>query len=156
MIVAVKMKTEKCLGGCTIASLILGVAGLILSIYTSSIFELIIRKFVLLGPNSMSKDMWIDTPKLQTSVYIFDVKNPDEVKNGAKPLLKEHGPYVYDEYHHKVNLKWNHNGTVTYENVREYHYNSNESNGTLDDMLTIVNAPAGSISYTAKYQMTAA
>ena len=75
------MKTEKCLGGCTIASLILGVAGLILSIYTSSIFELIIRKFVLLGPNSMSKDMWIDTPKLQTSVYIFDVKNPKEVEN---------------------------------------------------------------------------
>ena len=53
------------------------------------------------------------------------------------------------------NLKWNQNGTVTYENAREYHYNPNESNGTLDDMLTIVNAPAGSISYTAKYQMTA-
>ena len=150
------MKIEKCLGGCTLASLVFGVAGLILSIYTSSIFELIIRKFVLLGPNSMSKDMWIDTPKLQTSVYIFDVKNPEEVQKGSKPILVEHGPYVYDEYHHKVNLKWNLNGTVTYENIREYHYNSKESDGALDDMLTIVNAPAGSISYTAKHQMTAA
>jgi len=150
------MKIEKCLGGCTLASLIFGLAGLIISIYTSSIFELIIRKFVLLGPNSMSKDMWIDTPKLQTSVYIFDIQNPDEVLKGDKPKLVERGPYVYDEYHHKVNLQWNSNGTVTYENVREYHYNPNESNGSLDDKITIVNAPAGSISYTAKYQMTAA
>ena len=150
------MNIQKCLGGCSIATLIFGVAGLILAICSSSIFELIIRKFVLLGPNSMSKDMWINTPKLQTSVYIFDVQNPDEVKTGKKPKLVEHGPYVYDEYHHKVNLKWNRNDTVTYENVREYHYNSNKSNGTLDDMLTIVNAPAGSISYTAKYQMTPA
>ena len=104
----------------------------------------------------MSKDMWIDTPKLQTSVYIFDIQNPDEVLKGDKPKLVERGPYVYDEYHHKVNLQWNSNGTVTYENVREYHYNPNESNGSLDDKITIVNAPAGSISYTAKYQMTAA
>jgi len=102
----------------------------------------------------MSKDMWIETPKLQTSVYIFDVENAKEVLNGGKAKLVEKGPYVYDEYHHKKNVIWNPNGTVSYENVREYHFNPRKSKGSLDDKLTIVNAPAGSISYTAKHQMS--
>ena len=149
------MNLKRFLCGCAIASPILGIAGIILAVLTSTIMDMIIRNFVLLGPHSMSKDMWINTPKIQTSVYIFDVQNKDEVMKGGKPKLVEKGPYVYDEYHHKVNLEWNSNGTVSYENVREYHFNPNMSKGTLDEQLTIVNAPAGSISYTAKTQMTA-
>ena len=145
------MPSKRCLYGCTITSAILGIAGLLLAILTGSIFELIIKNFVLLGPNSMSKDMWINTPKIHTSVYIFEVQNKDDVIKGGKPKLVERGPYVYNEYHHKTNLEWNSNGTVSYENIREYHFNPNESKGTLEDMITIVNAPAGSISYTAKH-----
>ena len=148
------MNVKKCLGGWAVTSAILGTAGLILALTTSLIFEVILQNYVLLGPNSMSKDMWTDTPKIQTSVYIFDVSNQDEVMKGAKPKLVERGPYVYDEYHHKVNVKWNlHNGTVTYQNVREYHFNADASNGTLDENLTIVNAPVATISYMAKYQL---
>ena len=77
------MLLKRCLCGCTIVSSILGIGALILAILTSGIFDLIIRNFVLLGPNSMSKDMWIDTPKMQTSVYIFDVQNKDEVIRGG-------------------------------------------------------------------------
>lgn len=149
------MNLKRCLCGCAVTSSILGITGIILAVLTSTIMESIIRNFVLLGPHSMSKDMWINTPKIQTSVYIFDVQNKDEVMKGGKPKLVEKGPYVYDEYHHKINLNWNLNGTVSYENVREYHFNQNTSKGTLDDQLTIVNAPAGSISYTAKTQMSA-
>merc|ERR1712096_473623 len=67
------------------------------------------------------------------------------------------GGHMYDEYHHKVNIKWNvdnggpNNGTVSYENMREYHFNVTESNGTLDQMITIVNTPAATVSYTANY-----
>ena len=148
------MYIKKCLCGWGVTSAILGTSGLILAITASLIFELIIQNYVLLGPKSISKDMWIDTPKIKTSVYIFDVSNKDEVMKGAKPKLVERGPYVYDEYHHKVNTKWNlHNGTVTYQNVREYHFNADASNGKLDDIITIVNAPAGTISYMGKYQM---
>ena len=147
------MVSKGCLCGCTITSAIFGISGLLLAILTGSIFDLIIKNFVLLGPHSMSKDMWINTPKMQTSVYIFEVQNKDDVMKGGKPKLVEKGPYVYDEYHHKTNLAWNLNGTVSYENVREYHFNANESKGTLDDMITIVNPPAGSISYTAKHMV---
>lgn len=49
----------------------------------------------------------------------FNVTNAEEIqKSGAKPKLVEVGPYVFDEYHKKVNLVWsNDNGTVTYKQV---------------------------------------
>ena len=147
------MNLKRCLCGWAVTSAILGTAGIILAVMASGIFDLVIRNNVLLGPYSISKDMWTTTPKIQSSVYIFDVQNPEEVIKGEKPKLVERGPYVYDEYHQKKNVKWNLNGTVTYQNVREYHFNPDASNGTLDDRLTIVNAPAGTISYTGKYQM---
>ena len=148
------MNQKRCLWGCAITWIVVGLTSIILAFCARAIFHQIIKDFVLLGPNSMSKDMWIETPKLQTSVYIFDVENEKEVLNGGKAKLVEKGPYVYDEYHHKKNVIWNPNGTVSYENVREYHFNPRKSKGSLDDKLTIVNAPAGSISYTAKHQMS--
>jgi hypothetical protein len=48
------------------------------------------------------------------------VTNADEFANhGAKPELVEVGPFVFDEYHSKVGLVWNDNGTVTYKQVSE-------------------------------------
>ena len=152
-IVSSNMNLKRCLWGWSVTSAILGTAGIILAIMTSRIFDLIIRNNVLLGPHSISKEMWTSTPKIQSSVYIFDVQNKEEVIKGEKPKLVERGPYVYDEYHKKINVHCNLNGTFTYQNVREYHFNPEASNGSLDEHLTIVNAPAGSISYTGKYQM---
>ena len=45
--------------------------------------------------------------------------NADEFSKGqAKPVLVEVGPYVFDEYHTKIDLVWNDdNGTVTYKQV---------------------------------------
>ena len=53
-------------------------------------------------------------------IFQFNVTNADEVaKSGAKPKLVEVGPFVFDEYHKKVDLSWNDdNGTVTYKQVR--------------------------------------
>ena len=66
---------------------------------------------------------WADIPApLLTKVYLFNVSNPKEVSStGAKPILKEVGPFVFDEYHKKVKIQWNENNdTVTYQQIRPY------------------------------------
>jgi hypothetical protein len=32
---------------------------------------------------------------VKTKVYLFDLVNPEEFKNGGKPIIREMGPYVY-------------------------------------------------------------
>ncbi|NWQ83962.1 SCRB1 protein, partial [Columbina picui] len=51
---------------------------------------------VRIDPNSMSFSMWRDIPvPFYLSVHFFEVLNPKEVLQGAKPVLNERGPYVY-------------------------------------------------------------
>ena len=145
------MRSKQCLGRCAIISAACGIGGMILVVMSNNIFDMIIRQNVYLSQNSISRKMWMKTPKMKTSVYIFDIQNPEEIMQGAKPRLVEKGPFFYDEYHHKINSVWNSNGTVTYQNLREYHFNPADSNGSLDQNITIINVPSASISYTGKY-----
>lgn len=74
-------------------------------------------------------------------VYFFNWTNPDDVKtkNGTKPHFVEMGPYTFSEVHERVNLVWNANNTVTYEQRRTWHFVPELSKGTLDDQVTNLN-----------------
>ena len=40
--------------------------------------------------------MWKKTPvPLSLRLHVFNLTNPDEFKNGSKPVLQELGPYVW-------------------------------------------------------------
>jgi hypothetical protein len=42
-------------------------------------------------------DRWRKLPMaLFFKVYLFNVTNPEEVQNGANPIVQEVGPYVYE------------------------------------------------------------
>lgn len=44
-----------------------------------------------------SYEMFINVPfPLKFSAYVFNVENPEEVQTGAKPIVKEVGPYVFE------------------------------------------------------------
>merc|ERR1719376_1959505 len=60
-------------------------------------------------------------------------------------MLEERGPYVFTEQHYKTNIVWNDNGTVSYKQVRSWHFLPEKSKGSLDDEVTILNPVAGSI-----------
>ena len=70
-----------------------------------------------LSPHSLLYPTWVELPPLATKFYFFNVTNPREVeKMGAKPLLVELGPYVYEVRSKKTNVEWNDdNHTVTYQ-----------------------------------------
>lgn len=51
---------------------------------------------VKINPSSISYQMWKDIPvPFYLSVHFFEVLNPKEVLQGAKPVLSQRGPYVY-------------------------------------------------------------
>ena len=55
--------------------------------------------------------------------YVFNIENPDNIRRGEKPRVKEVGPFVYREYREKKNLR-KHADEIEYGlNVR-YEYKS--------------------------------
>jgi len=126
--------------------MVLIVSGLILLTTHHNIFMYIYKSQLVLSPTSGSFPMWQDLPApMLASMYLFKVLNPDEVSKGAKPELEEVGPYVFTEQHHKTKLAWNENSTVTYRQIRTWHFVPELSNGSLDDEVTIVNSVAATI-----------
>nr|XP_014339656.1 PREDICTED: scavenger receptor class B member 1 isoform X2 [Latimeria chalumnae] len=100
-----------------------------------------IVKNVQIDPkNKMTFTMWKDIPvPFFFSIYIFDVKNPDEILRGEKPVVNQRGPYVYREYRQKDNITFHDNGTVSYQEYRHFHFWRNMSVGSEDDILTVPN-----------------
>jgi hypothetical protein len=52
---------------------------------------------VLLVNGTEGYERWRKLPvALWYKVYFFNVTNPEEVQNGANPVVREVGPYVYE------------------------------------------------------------
>ena len=50
--------------------------------------------------------------------HVFNIENPDDIRRGGKPRVKEMGPFVYREYREKKNLR-----KIENENAIEYGLN---------------------------------
>ncbi|XP_076274573.1 sensory neuron membrane protein 1-like [Rhynchophorus ferrugineus] len=77
---------------------------------------------------------------LTFNVYFFNVTNPDEVHSGAKPVLREVGPYSYDEYIEKVDVVDNKaEDSLTYTPYSVFAFNQDKSgNLSEEDTVTIL------------------
>ncbi|KAE8739784.1 hypothetical protein FOCC_FOCC014709 [Frankliniella occidentalis] len=99
---------------------------------------------VVLGNDSEALERWKVTPQpLNYYTYIFHVENPVEVANGARPVLKEKGPYVYDLFRERVDVQFHpEDDTVSYYDKTIYRFNQDKSGcHSEDDVVTILNAP---------------
>lgn len=74
--------------------------------------------------------------------YLFNVVNPDEVRNGTgKPILQEGGPYVFEEIRTKKYYRYYDDGDkLEYCDNRKYRFNQ-ELSKSLDDEVTVANIP---------------
>ncbi|NXO03251.1 SCRB1 protein, partial [Rhinopomastus cyanomelas] len=95
---------------------------------------------VRIDPNSISFSMWKDIPvPFYMTVHFFEVLNPKEVLQGAKPALNERGPYVYREYRYKTNITFHDNDTVSYLEYRNLFFQPNLSSGSEDEYIVLPN-----------------
>jgi len=141
-------------GFCCLATLVLGcvvlVLGVVLLISGHSILTAAILKTMALTPHSDRLASWL-VPPVQAHLegYGFHVENPDEVIKGAKPRLREVGPFIYkavtikdsvDFDTGKVNLHYNEDGeTLTYRQRKFYFLDREKS--VSDPETTFITVP---------------
>ncbi|XP_071454600.1 protein croquemort-like isoform X2 [Hetaerina americana] len=106
------------------------------------VFESILNMQLALSESSKSFEIWRDTPvPMKLKIYFFNWTNPGQLSTKEKPSFVEMGPYTFNEFHEKVNLSFNDNDTITFERVRIWKFDPEESNGSLDDLVTTLNVP---------------
>lgn len=108
-----------------------------------------------LKPGSLNYNNWIETPiPIYLEISLFNWTNPDDINNHTiKPTFTEMGPYVFSEKHKRVDLKWNDNGTVSFNQTRIWNFIPDKSNGTLDDLVTAPNVISATVAYMVRNEL---
>ncbi|XP_066983000.1 lysosome membrane protein 2-like isoform X1 [Macrobrachium rosenbergii] len=130
----------------TIMTVIGSILVLLCSIFLGvfpSIFNSIVNKMLVLSKDSATLGDFISPPvPIYMQFYLFHVTNPDDIRfHGAKPKLKQIGPYTYAEVRTKHNMTWNDDeGTVTYLQDKSYFFREDLSHGLKEsDRITTIN-----------------
>lgn len=59
--------------------------------------------------------------KIHYDLYFFDIQNAADILNGARPIVTEIGPFAYNEFYYRFDIKWFDDGdTVQYYLQRYY------------------------------------
>ncbi|XP_014206753.1 sensory neuron membrane protein 1-like [Copidosoma floridanum] len=97
---------------------------------------------VSLEKGKLRRFIWDKPPFFLTAkFYVFNVTNPDAVMKGAKPALREIGPFAYDMVHENTNQLDNEtDDTITFDQRHTYFFNSAKSEGlTGEEELVVPN-----------------
>lgn len=74
--------------------------------------------------------------------YLYDLKNPEDFINGARPVFEEVGPFIYKEYRIKEDMVDNLNYTMTYNDRRYYIFAPELSPHEESEQITTLNMAA--------------
>lgn len=125
---------------------------IILGTLWPSMSSKLLHEKLVIKNGSVNYQNWIRTPiPMYLEIYLFNWTNPQDLFKypAVKPHFVEMGPYVFHEVHDRVNLQWNKNSTVTFNQRRTWNFNPELSKGSLDDTVTNLNV----ISLNAAYFM---
>ncbi|XP_074598671.1 scavenger receptor class B member 1-like [Brevipalpus obovatus] len=102
----------------------------------------IIHKKIILKNGSEIYPNWKRLPvPLFNRFYFFNVLNPKEIENGAKPRLAEMGPFTYRLFLQKYDIHHFDNGTVSYREKRVWKFMRNMSIADDTTLITTLNTP---------------
>lgn len=149
-----------------------GIALLLLSTWLPGAIEDKVNKniddYVFLSPESAASNSdgwrawsnWADPDSLPVyyKVYAFNLTNPEEFYQGAKPNLTEHGPYVFREYKIRYNTSFSvdedSHEILNYQEWVYYTFQRDMTDPSLspDDKFTFVNLPLHAVYYGLQLQ----
>lgn len=124
-------------------SIFLLVAGVVLYLCIPYIIYAKLSKQLPFTNDSLSFKIWRDIPlPIYQKIYFFNITNGDDFLNhGDKPNFEEVGPYTYSSNWHKDNISWNENGTISFREIKVFHFERNMSVGSDDDIIHSINGP---------------
>ncbi|CAL8080165.1 unnamed protein product [Orchesella dallaii] len=138
------------------AMVFLGVIGSVITIIMGwggmdFLVRTVVKKMLRLVPGSITWNMWKTIPiPVYLKFNIFNITNPEEMSQGAKPQVNEMGPYVYIIDYDKHNFVPNEDDdTYVYQDSKTYFFVPEMSNGREDDMVTYINLIFVGVSHVA-------
>ncbi|KAJ9599080.1 hypothetical protein L9F63_010440, partial [Diploptera punctata] len=126
-------------------SLVLVMAATVV-VWTTDLLKIAIDKNIGIRNNTLAYDVWVKPPIYPLiGIYVFNYTNTEEYLAGIdeKLKVKEVGPFVYRETTEKVNVVFNDNGTVTYQQKSTFDFVPELSGGHLprQTRITVPNLP---------------
>lgn len=100
---------------------------------------------MVLEPDGKTFEMWKSPPiPMYIDIYFFNWTNHEDFLNtSTKPILQEVGPYRFREFPDKSDIVWHpENDTVSYRRFSNFFFDSEGSNGTLEDIIVSINVVA--------------
>nr|AII01130.1 SNMP [Dendrolimus houi] len=99
-----------------------------------------LKKEMALSKKTDVRQMWEKIPfALDFKVYFFNYTNPEEVHNGAVPIVKEIGPYYFEEWKEKMEIEdHEEDDTITYKKKDVFYFKPELSNGLTGEELIII------------------
>ncbi|KAM9841407.1 lysosome membrane protein 2-like isoform 2-T2 [Aulostomus maculatus] len=134
--------------GIICATLLVAGIGLMVSQVFRNFMHNRLKKEIVLVEGSRVFESWKKPPPpVYMEFFFFNVTNVNEFIAGAKPVVKEIGPYTYREYRYKDNVTMmDHNKMVSAYNTKSFVFLSERSVGDpAVDSITTVNIPAWAV-----------
>lgn len=104
--------------------------------------DYILTSVLVLKPDTYFAKTWLKMPvTVPTDVYFFNWTNAEEFHDiNIMPRFEQVGPYRFLQEMEKVNVIWNDNNTVTFNQVRYWQFDEKFTKGRLSDKITSMNA----------------
>jgi len=140
-------KKEKFKQICAVLSLVCGIGlvivGILILLFFRNLVDSIIVSETSLREGSRIAEVWQKLPVSPLlKAYFFNVTNPRRFLNGSKPVLKEIGPFVYQESWEKENVNWLDEGKqVRFGQRKTFKFRDDLSVSDEDTSLTLLNLP---------------
>ncbi|XP_055597191.1 protein croquemort-like [Uranotaenia lowii] len=126
----------------------------VMAIALGLIWLLVVRKEIekefVLQPGTKVYDSWLAPPiDMYLELYAWNWTNAEDYQSeGYKPELVELGPYTFLEKHERVNLQWNDDSTVSFQQKRTWHFVPELSKGDFEnDKVVTINPIVLTIGY---------